>query len=148
MTSTGDSLDLLINTEREGQKKYLEMESESLLSNIRYFLRTFAAARGAFADELEKLKRGERDDLKMVGDFKQDIHASDHLILSESPDLSSISSVLLFIATQENATFDLYREISKNISGPESSYFEKIMEQREQVKIRADRLYNDLIQAY
>lgn len=148
MTNPREVLDMLIKAERDGQDRYLEMEKESLLSNIRYFLRTFAAARGAFAEELEKLKRGEINGLRVVGDFKQDIHASDHLILSEEPDLSSISSVLLFIATQENSTYELYREAYGDLAGTEFQYFRNLMQQREQVKIRADRLYNDLIQAY
>lgn len=140
-------LDRLIRIEKEGQDRYSEMREKASLSNIRYFLKAFADARGRFAFRLGEVKEGKH--LEPSGNSEKilDLHATEHLQYDDEPDLSSLSSTLLFISTQEKEVYDLYLDITEEMSpSPSRESMQLLVSEREQVKIKADRLYHDLVQ--
>lgn len=140
-------VDKLITVEKEGGKRYSEMMEKASLSNIRYFLRAFAEARGRFATRLEDIKNGKPINPGPGSEKIIDIHATEHLLLDDNPDLSSLSSTLLFISTQEKETYEQYLEVIAGIpDGKVKDSLKSIIPDREQVKIKADRLYHDLVQ--
>ncbi len=140
-------LDKLIEIEREAQDRYSEMREKASLSNIRYFLKAFSDARRRFATRLEDLKAGKVPKPSDSSEKILDIHATEHLLFEDEPDLSSLSSTLLYISTQEKETYDLYLKAAEEV--PEGKIRESLItliSDREQVKIKADRLYHDLVQ--
>ncbi len=140
-------IDKLITIEKEAQGRYSEMMEKASLSNIRYFLKAFSDARNRFARRLEDIKNGKNLGPSSGGEKIIDIHATEHLLYDEVPDLSSLSSTLLFISTQEKETYDLYLTVMSELpEGPEKDSLRSIINEREQVKIKADRLYHDLVQ--
>lgn len=140
-------IDRLIKIEKEGQKRYSEMMKESPLSNIRYFLKSFSEARGRLAMRLQFLREGKSIGPSVSFSKIIDIHATEHLLNNEVPDLSSLSSTLLFITTQEKEVYNLYLQTIDEVpDGVIRDSLRLLASEREQIKIKADRLYNDLVQ--
>lgn len=142
-------LDVLIEAENVARDRYSEMMEKASLSNIRYFLRSFLQVRSEFSLLLDDVKKGKyQSDVKNPENIL-DLHATEHLSPGHTPDLSSLSSTLLFISTQEKETFDLYNAVFGELEdGTVRDSLKTLMQQREQVKIKADRLYHDLVLSY
>lgn len=140
-------LDKLIEAEKEGQDRYSEMREKASLSNIRYFLKAFSEARGNFVSCLRGLKEGKHPDPPQNIDKIIDLHATEHLTFEDKPDLTSLSSTLLYISTQEKEMYNMYVSSLAEINDKAiHDSLETITEHREQVRIKADRLYHDLVQ--
>lgn len=140
-------LDKLIEAEKEGQERYSEMWDKASLSNIRYFLQAFSEARGKFVSCLQGLKEGKHPKPPENIDRIIDLHATEHLSVDDKPDLTSLSSTLLYISAQEKEMYDMYVYILNEIQeGATHDSLATIAEHREQLRIKADRLYHDLVQ--
>ncbi|GEM_PF-4474905 len=141
-------LNELIQMEKNVSKEYKQMAEKTSLQNIKFFLEAFSEAHEGFADRLREIRDGVSPRLRKPFSELPDIKATDHLVLQGDPDLSSMSSTLMFIVRKEKETFAHYTRSWESIDDEDlGRSFDELLAQREQLKIKADRLYNDLIQS-
>ncbi len=139
----------LIEHEEKIRNTYRELAEKAAQSNIRYFLTLFLNSHN---DIIEKLKAyGKRElepEEQVIVEAPLSISATDHLVSEDNVDLSSLQSVLLYLAKTEAESvneFDLL--IKKTPEEEMKEYLERIKEEKEIITTKADRLYHDMIES-
>ncbi len=138
----------LIDHENSIIHNYRELSKEAAQSNIIYFLKLFIKGHEQIIRILNSYnEKGENINFTSH-EIPQPIEATQHLLDDEHIDVSSLQSVLLHIAKEEELSvgeFSVLMEAVKDHSAHE--FLEKIREEKVTMTTQADRLYHDMIES-
>lgn len=139
-----------IDREGEAYLEYKEMAEKSPKNNIRWFLSSFSEARRTLRDRLLNiLEEGNEKNINNEGDSILHIQATEHLDFSGDVDKNSLQSVLLYISKKESEDLDYFRSIVEKCRDESvCGALKQILQEKETVHIKADRLYHDMIETY
>ncbi len=127
--------------------QYRGMTDTVSLQNLREFLGRFTQGNETVRNELRKLLEHRPEDERDIGEDLVYLHSSEHLELEESVDVSSLRDLLLYISTMERRSLDELEEVKQSLSDPGTlERFGRIIREKEKMKTRADRIYNDIVQ--
>lgn len=144
-----DLLNGAIAYEEESYLTYRKLAEKTHLSNIRGFLNSFATTRKQFEERLLSIKEHKiesADALKTPSRLLY-LKATEHLVLNGDVDLSSLQNVLLFISKSEKLACEEFCKILKEMpEGQVKESMSRIEEDKESLKVKADRLYHDMIE--
>ncbi len=139
-----------IEREDEAFMEYKEMAEKAPKSNIRWFLTSFSEARKRIRDKLTKILENKIDeDFGYPEEKILHIQATEHLDFTGDVDKNSLQSVLLYISKKESEDLEFFRELVEKSDGePIAKFLKPLQAEKENIHIKADRLYHDLIETY
>jgi len=139
-----------IEKEDKAFMEYKELAEKAPKSNIRWFLESFSDARKRIRDKLTNVLENRVDDEFGYPEEKiLHIQATEHLHFSGNVDQNSLQSVLLYISKKESEDLEYFRSlIEKSESQEVEKFLKPILAEKENIHIKADRLYHDLIEIY
>ena len=139
----------LIKHEEKIRDTYQDLLDKAVQSNIRYFLSLFL---NVHKDIIGKLKAFGRKEFQLeeheLPESPTSIWATDHLVTEETVDLTSLQSVLLYLAKTEAESVNEFDSlIGETPEQDMKDYLTRIREEKEIISTKADRLYHDMIES-
>lgn len=148
MTKADKPIASLIEHEVRIRNTYRDLLSDTVQSNIRYFLTLFLNSHNSIIGKLksygkEYAEEGQDEILSPAV-----ISATDHLESEKDVDLNSLQSVLLFLAKTESDSLNEFDALMhKAKDSAMRAYLTRIKEEKEIITTKADRLYHDMIES-
>lgn len=139
----------LIEHEERIRNTYRDLLGEAVQSNIRYFLKPFMENHNNLLCKLKSYGKLEKE-TGVPDDFNMPValSATDHLESEGSVDLTSLQSVLLYIAKTEAESLDEFEDLTTPFADPGMrDYLEGIIDEKRLITTKADRLYHDMIES-
>lgn len=138
----------LIEHEERIRNTYRDLLGETVQSNIRYFIKPFLESHNDLLCKLKSYGKMEVESGVDDRDAPLDLAATDHLKSEGEVDVSSLQSVLLYLAKTESDSMAEFLNISTEFTDPGVKEFIRgISEEKKAIYNKADTLYHDMIES-
>ncbi len=148
MSNTAHPLASLIEHEERIRNTYRDLLGDTVQSNIRYFIKPFLDSHNDLLCKLKSYGKMEVESGIDDEDAPLDLAATDHLESEKEVDVSSLQSVLLYLAKTESDSMAEFVNISQEFTDPGIKEFIRgISEEKNAIYNKADTLYHDMIES-